>query len=108
MDFLCYQLAVCGRRLNEATPGIDTLKMARKFIPHLTSHKLTSLAHFFGIPINDAHRAMADTHVTMLVLKFLLDMAKAQEITQFSQVLSHFGVAKPSFQIEPVSQGLLF
>jgi len=48
LNFLCYQLSLIGRKLKEETPAIDTLKMAKELLPHLTSFRLAHVAHSLG------------------------------------------------------------
>lgn len=43
--------------------GLDTLLMARKYLPDMPSRSLGSLCQYFGIPHN-AHRALEDTVAT--------------------------------------------
>lgn len=39
---------------------IDTLLMARKYVPELAHHRLVDLAQYFGLSTQGAHRALAD------------------------------------------------
>jgi len=39
---------------------IDTLYMARRYLPELSHHKLTDVAEYFGIQTEGAHRALFD------------------------------------------------
>ena len=73
LDFLCYELATIGRKLNENIPAVDTLKIAKKFLPHLGSFRLEKLTQNFGIINTDAHRALADVKATAAVLVRLLE-----------------------------------
>lgn len=43
---------------------VCTLKASRYALPHLTSHKLVSLAQHFGIPVKNSHRALGDAETT--------------------------------------------
>jgi len=108
LKFLCYELSLLGRRLNDATPAIDTLKMAKKFVPQLTSHRLQSVALFLGVTVKQTHRALADVELTNSILSHLLYMAEAQKVTTLKQVIDEFSVLKPVFKIERVDQELLF
>lgn len=42
---------------------LDTLVIARRFLPHLASRSLESLASFYGISYEGAHRALADCRI---------------------------------------------
>ncbi|MCR5255956.1 MAG: 3'-5' exonuclease [Acetatifactor sp.] len=46
--------------------GIDTLKIARKYLPELEHRSLGFLCELYGIPLN-AHRAMEDAYATHLL-----------------------------------------
>ena len=48
-------------------PIIDTLEMARKYLPQLKKHKLNVVADYFGI-IFHHHRALSDAYATAEVL----------------------------------------
>ncbi|MCA9409372.1 MAG: 3'-5' exonuclease [Candidatus Omnitrophica bacterium] len=108
LDFLCYELSLISRRLDERIPAIDTLKMSKKLLPQLRSHRLGNLAYFLGAQIEETHRALADVKLTVVVLKRLLRMANDQGIDSFQEVYKQFGVVKPNFKIETMEQSFLF
>jgi len=108
LNFLCYELALTGRRLNDQTPAIDTLKMARELLPYLSNHKLAYLARSLGVVVNQTHRAMADVELTVAVFLRLLEMAREKDLHQVAVFLSQFGVEKPSFKLNQSSQESLF
>lgn len=108
LDFICYELSLCNRKLNDKTPAIDTLKMARRFMPHIMSHRLSSVAQSFGITIGETHRALADVELTASILSALLDIASKQGIVAFQDLYNEFSVPKPNFQIAEVNQQFLF
>lgn len=107
LDFLCYELALAGYKLLDETPAIDTIKMARYFMPHLSSFRLGNLAKAFGVKIETQHRAMADVELTFQVLKHLLTLAEDQGKVTFQEIVREFGVQKPSFKLAQ-NQGMLF
>jgi len=108
LEFLCYQLSLCGRKLRSSTPAIDTLKLSRGLIPQLNRHRLANVAQYFGVQIGDTHRALADVKLTVAVLNRLLDLAHQQGFQSPDKIFKHFGVEKPNYKIEDVSQGSLF
>jgi len=64
------------KRANLPPPSwtcIDTLKWARKYRPDLPKHTLQFLRQSFGIPANNAHRALDDVVVLHKVFSFMLD-----------------------------------
>lgn len=50
---------------------IDTLQMSRVRLPQLKNHKLTDLAKYYGLPSDDAHRALFDCRMNQQVFEFL-------------------------------------
>lgn len=108
IKFLCYELSLIGRKLNRATPVIDTLKLSRELLPHLGSHKLGYLAHSFGVPVAETHRALADVGLTVSVFQRLMDVAVDQKITDFDQYIDRYAVDKPQFKIASTVQDTLF
>jgi DNA polymerase-3 subunit alpha (Gram-positive type) len=108
LGFLCYELALVGRRLNDQTPAVDTLKMARELLPYLSNHKLSYLARSLGVVVGETHRAMADVEITAAVFFRLMDMAGDKNLHTVSIFLEQFGVEKPSFKLNRKSQASLF
>ncbi len=107
LDFLCYQLALLGKRINTRVPTLDTLKMARTLAPGLQRYKLWFVAQSFGIEIGELHRAMADVELTAAVLNKLLELAEVDKVDDFDALHSQFTVQKPEFPIQD-TQGTLF
>lgn len=108
LNFLCYELALMGRRLNDQTPAVDTLKMARDLLPYLSNHKLAYLARSLGVTVDETHRAMADVQLTVAVFLRLMEMAGDKDLQKASVFLAQFGVEKPSFKLNQKVQSLLF
>jgi DNA polymerase III alpha subunit (gram-positive type) len=108
LNFLCYELALVGRRLNEQTPAIDTLKMSRDLLPYLSNHKLSYLARSLGVVVDQTHRAMADVDLTVAVFLRLTEMAQDKGIARVSAFLDQFGVEKPNFKLNHSSEASLF
>ena len=108
LNFLCYELALIGRRLNDQTPAVDTLKMARELLPYLSNHKLAYLARSLGVVVDQTHRAMADVELTVAVFLRLMDMAGDKNLQKASIFLNQFGVEKPNFRLNQKSQASLF
>ena len=46
---------------------VDTLRLARKYLPQLKRHSLTLLAEYYGISTAGAHRALNDCHMNQQV-----------------------------------------
>ncbi|MEI6438318.1 MAG: 3'-5' exonuclease [Candidatus Omnitrophota bacterium] len=108
IKFLAYELALGGRKLYDATPVIDTIKMAKAFLPYLSSYRLGSLANSLGVKVGIAHRAEADVEITVAVFQRLLSMAEDHHIYDLKMLVSKFGVEKPSFKLNNASQDSFF
>ncbi|MBF0504201.1 MAG: 3'-5' exonuclease [Candidatus Omnitrophica bacterium] len=108
LNFLCYELALLGRRLNDQTPAVDTLKMARDLLPYLSNHKLAYLARSLGVVVDQTHRAMADVQLTVAVFLRLMEMAGDKDLHKASIFITQFGVEKPIFKLHQKVQSLLF
>lgn len=108
LDFLCYELSLIGRRLNEVTPAVDTLKLAKRVLPQLSNYQLSNLALYFGARLEGTHRALADVKLTVTVLNRLLDLAGGQGFPLFQDILKQFSVMKPNFRPKETSQPSLF
>ena len=108
LDFLCYELSLIGRRIHEGTPTIDTIKMAKRLLPQLSTYRLSNLAQYFGANVQETHRALSDVKLTVMVVTRLLDLAVKQGISSPSDIFKEFGVTKPNFKIQEASQDVLF
>ncbi|MBI3602357.1 MAG: 3'-5' exonuclease [Candidatus Omnitrophica bacterium] len=108
LGFLCYELALMGRRLNDGTPAVDTLKMAKDLLPYLSNYKLSYLARSLGVAVSKTHRAMADVELTVQVLMRMIEMAADQNLDDVSKFLAQFSVDKPSFKLVSSAQPSFF
>jgi DNA polymerase III epsilon subunit family exonuclease len=108
IKFLTYELALQGRKLYDATPVIDTMKMAKTFLPYLSSYRLGSLANSLGVKVGLAHRAEADVEITAAVFQRLLAMAEDHNIYDLKTLVAKFGVDKPVFKLNNALQESLF
>ncbi len=61
-------------------PRLCTVRLARRLIPGLRSRNLDSVARYFGIEIENRHRAAGDATATAWVLSRLLDLAAERGI----------------------------
>jgi len=108
LNFLCYELALIGRKINDQTPAVDTLKMARELLPYLSNHKLAYLARSLGVVVDQTHRAMADVEITVAVFLRLMEMAGDKNLQDVAVFLNQFSVEKPSFKLNQKSQASFF
>ena len=61
---------------------IDTLKLARRFLPQLNSHKLGIIARYFSFNTDGMHRGLKDCIVTNMCYQKFLQMHKEQQMKQ--------------------------
>ncbi|MBF0570004.1 MAG: 3'-5' exonuclease [Candidatus Omnitrophica bacterium] len=108
IKFLCHELSLMGRKLRAETPVLDTMKMSKAFLPYLASHRLSSLAQSLGVSVGMTHRALADVEILCEVFKRLLSMAGDYNIHQLPEMVTQFGVEKPTFRLANILQSSLF
>lgn len=65
-DFSFIKKAAVNMKLSFEKKGIDTLKIARQFLPELPSKRLGDLCEYYQIPI-DAHKAESDAGAAALL-----------------------------------------
>ncbi len=71
-DFSFLKKAAVNKKLTFERAGIDTLKIARKYLPELESRSLGYLCEYYGIP-HKAHRALEDAKATAMLYEKLAD-----------------------------------
>lgn len=69
-DYSFLKKAAVDRRLTLEKGGIDTLKIARRYLPQLPHRDLTSLCEYYGIT-HKAHRALGDALATHELYRIL-------------------------------------
>lgn len=69
-DFAFLKKAAVNERISFERQGIDTLKIARKYLKDLESRSLKSLCEYYGIP-HSAHRALEDARATAALYRKL-------------------------------------
>ncbi len=75
--------------------GIDTLRLARKFLPELSSRKLEYLCEYFQINPGNSHRALDDARSAKILYEKLYEMKPDDEA--FEQTIRlEFGIKKKS------------
>lgn len=63
---------------------IDTLYVAKKRIDNIPNYRLGTIASYFGIDTDDAHRALPDCIITKLCYEKLLEMPICEDIKSVS------------------------
>lgn len=84
LGFLTYEAQLLGHSF--PLDGLDTIPLARRFLPGLKRFKLDTLAARLHIPISDRHRASGDARVTAAAFLALLELAKKQGILTLGQL----------------------
>ncbi len=72
-DYSFIKKAAVNQNLTFEKEAIDTLALAKKFLPHLESRRLPFLCQYFGIP-HQAHRALQDAEATAALYAKLKDL----------------------------------
>lgn len=78
IGFLTYEAQVLGH--NFPIEGLDTIPLARRFLPSLRRFKLDLVAEHLGIFVANRHRALGDARVTAAIFAKLLECAHEQGI----------------------------
>jgi DNA polymerase-3 subunit epsilon len=78
LGFLSYEAERCGLATGFPLEGIDTIALARRYLPGMRRAKLDRVAAALHIPVHDRHRALPDARVTAQVFVHLLALARAE------------------------------
>lgn len=82
-DYSFLAQAAANARLPFSHPGIDTLKLARKFLPQEQKKNLVALRDCFSIDTGSVHRAAADAYAAALVFERLRTLYGTDEPDTF-------------------------
>jgi DNA polymerase-3 subunit epsilon len=69
-----------------ASDGLDTIRLARRFLPGMRRLRLDALARELGVTVRDRHRALGDAKITLEVFQQLLELAAQQGIETLEQL----------------------
>ena len=84
LNFLAHEARLLG---NSFPPdGLDTIPLARRFLPGLKRFKLDYVADYLRIPATQRHRAMGDASVTAAIFLKMLERANQQGIFTIGQL----------------------
>lgn len=104
-DYSFLKRALVNARLPFERSGIDTLKLARKFLSDLPSKKLSDLCLYYGIELQ-AHRAMEDARATHLLYQKLCDSFQKQNEKDFLPVPLIYRVKREGPATKPQKERL--
>ncbi|MBD5523454.1 MAG: 3'-5' exonuclease [Lachnospiraceae bacterium] len=85
-DYSFIKRAAVGQKLSFERNGIDTLKIARKYLPNLESRSLGYLCEYFGIN-HSAHRALCDARATVELYRKLTELFYDMEAAEGNKSL---------------------
>lgn len=86
---------------------VDTLRMSRKLIKNLDSHKLSSLVNYFNLNVSTAHRALADCQTTIQLYSKLKDLSPVPYESQTELLNSlNFDASNPFYGKRIVVKGV--
>lgn len=85
-DYSFIKRAAVARRLSFESEGIDTLKIARKYLSDLESRSLGYLCGYYDIP-HHAHRALHDARATVALYQKLTELFYEREETEGNKSL---------------------
>src|SRR5947209_3385101 len=78
IGFLSYEAQLLGQAF--PIDGLDTIPLARRFLPGLRRFKLDVVANHLKIPMLHRHRALGDARVTAAIFVKLLEKAQQEGI----------------------------
>lgn len=84
IGFLSYEAQLLGQSF--PIDGLDTIPLARRFLPGLKRFKLDNVASHLRIQTANRHRALGDAKVTAAVFIKLLELAGKQGVTTLGQL----------------------
>ncbi len=79
LNFLTHEAQLLSRAF--PLDGLDTIPLARRFLPGLKRFKLDMVAEHLKIPPRTRHRALGDAETTAAVFLCILERARTQGIT---------------------------
>jgi DNA polymerase III subunit epsilon len=78
LGFLNYEADRCGMSLAFPLEGVDTIALARRYIPGIRRAGLDRVAAALHIPVRNRHRALPDATITATVFSLLLARAREE------------------------------
>lgn len=93
-DYSFMKKAAVNQKLTFERQGIDTLRIARRFLPELESRSLGFLCCHYKIPLEEAHRAYHDAMAAHLLYQRLCVEFYEKEETLFLPKPLQYGVKK--------------
>ena len=92
-DYSFLKKAAVNQKLTFEKKGIDTLRIARRFLPELPHRTLPYLCEHYGIP-HQAHRALQDAEATCRLYQVLLEKYCQEEEDCYKPQVLNYQVKK--------------
>ncbi len=92
--FLCHEMEM-ATGVQPAGRQLCTVKVARKLLPNLPSRGLDALSVYFGVEIENRHRALDDAVATARVLMRLIDILEERGVHDWEGLEMLLGARKP-------------
>ncbi len=83
-DYSFLKQAAVNQGLGFERRGLDTLKLARKFMPPEEKKNLKAACTYFGVEINLSHRALADSMASHLLYQEMVKRHGEEESSEFT------------------------
>lgn len=93
-DYSFVKKAAVNQKITFEREGIDTLRIARRFLTQLESRNLGFLCKHYQIPLEEAHRAYHDANAAHLLYKKLGEEFYEKEAATFLPKQLLYGVKK--------------
>lgn len=104
-DYSFVKRAAVNHKLVFEKKGIDTLKLARKFLPELESRRLEYLCTYYGIS-HTAHRALGDAQATAVLYEKLAELFYEADEKAFQPIPLVYQVKKETPITKPQKERL--
>lgn len=79
-------------------PRLCTLRLARRALPQLDRRGLDALAEYYGVEVEDRHRAAGDARATVMILNRLLEEADRRGVTRWPEMQRWLGGESPPIE----------
>ncbi|MFI5274800.1 MAG: exonuclease domain-containing protein, partial [Ktedonobacterales bacterium] len=78
LSFLNFEAERCGMGVAFPQEGVDTIALARRYLPGMRRAKLDRVAAALHVVVRDRHRALPDARITAQVFAQLLALARGE------------------------------
>lgn len=92
-DYSFLKKAAVNQKMSFEKQGIDTLRIARCFLPELEKRSLEFLCRYYEIP-HQAHRALADAEATSVLYQKLAEQFSEKDAKPFEPAPLNYNVKK--------------